>query len=148
MELIPDDIDLFVVCYIFEHNVRHTLINKAMTNIPIYRLRTRCCTGDFSFLVLAIAGIGEKVKRITCPHDAGTGQRQRNARSVDRYPATAPLFGDGGSCAGTASRVEDEVAGVGGHEETSFDDLGGSLDDVGHAHVTTCVVPIVVHLDR
>ena len=68
-------------------------------------LRTRRGAGDFGFLELAIAGIGQQVKWITRTHDAGTGQRQGDARGVNGDPAAAPLLGDGGGGAGTAGWV-------------------------------------------
>ena len=95
--------------------MRHALIDEAVADVAVHRLRTRRGAGDFGFLELAFAGIGQQVKRIARAHDAGTGQRQRHARGVDRDPAAAPLLGDGGGGAGTAGRVEHEVAGVGGH---------------------------------
>ena len=51
--------------------------------------------GDLGFLELAFSRVGQQVVRIACAHDAGAGQRQRDARGVDRDPAAAPLLGDG-----------------------------------------------------
>ncbi|OIQ71873.1 hypothetical protein GALL_465070 [mine drainage metagenome] len=86
--------------------------------------------GDFSFLDLAFAGIGQQVEGITRTHDAGTGQRQRHAGGVNRDPAAAPLFGDVGAGAGAAGGVEHEVAGVSGHQHAAFNDLRIRLNDV------------------
>ena len=121
LPLVPDDIDLRVVGDGLERDVRHALIDEAVADVPVHRLRTRRGAGDFGFLELAFAGIGQQVKRIARAHDAGTGQRQRHARGVNRDPAAAPLLGDGGGGAGTAGRVEHEVAGVGGHEDAAFE---------------------------
>ena len=60
----------------------------------MHGLRTWRGAGDFGFLELALAGIGQQVKGITRAHDAGAGQRQRDARGVNRDPAPAPLLGD------------------------------------------------------
>ena len=119
LPLLPNDIDLGVVGDGFERDVRHALIDEAVADVPLHGLSTRRGAGDFGFLLLALAGIGQQVKGITRAHDAGTGQRQRHARGINRDPATAPLLGDGGGGAGTAGRVEHEVAGVGGHEDAA-----------------------------
>ena len=95
--------------------MRHALIDEAVANVPVHGLRTRRGAGDFGFLELAVAGIGQQVKWIARAHDTRTGQRQRHARGVNRDPAAAPLLGDVGGGAGTAGRIEHEVAGVGGH---------------------------------
>ena len=130
LPLVPDDIDLRVVGDGLERDVRHALIDEAVADVPLHGLRTRRGAGDFGFLELAFAGIGQQVKGITRAHDAGTGQRQRHARGVNRDPAAAPLLGDGGGGAGTAGRVEHEVAGVGGHQEAAFNDLRVSLNHI------------------
>ena len=94
LPLVPDDIDLRIVGDGFERDVRHALIDKAVADVPVHRLRTRRGAGDFGFLDLAFAGIGQQIKRIARAHDAGTGQRQRHARGVNRDPAAAPLLGN------------------------------------------------------
>ena len=94
-----------------------------MTNVAMHGLRTRRGAGDFCFLDLAFAGVGQQVKRIACAHDAGTGQGQRHARGINRDPAAAPLLGDSGSGAGTAGRIEHEVAGVGGSSKRNVETI-------------------------
>ena len=130
LPLFPDDIDLRVVGDGLERDVRHALIDEAVADVPLHGLRTRRGAGDFGFLELALAGIGQQVKGITRAHDAGTGQRQRHARGVNRDPAAAPLLGHGGGGAGTAGRVEHEVTGVGSHKQTAFDNNTGCLNHV------------------
>ena len=109
--------------------------------LPCVGLRTRRGAGDFGFLELALAGIGQQVIRIARAHDAGAGQRQRDARGVDRDPAAAPLLGDVGGGAGAAGRIEHEVAGVGGHQDATLDHLGVRLHDIhlSLAKPTCCV---------
>ena len=46
---------------------------------------------------------------------------------IQRRPHCSATVGGG---AGTAGRVEHEVAGVGGHQDAAFDDLGARLNDV------------------
>ena len=79
------------------------------------------------FLDLAVAAVGEQVVGVACAHDAGAGQRQGYAGGVDGDPAAAPLLGDVGGGAGAAGGVEDEVAGIGGHQDASFYDRLASL---------------------
>ncbi len=50
-------------------------------------------------------------------------KRERDAGSVDGDPAAAPLFGDVGGGAGAAGRIEDEITGIGGHEDAALDEL-------------------------
>ena len=94
LPFVPDDIDLRVVGDGFERDVWHALIDEAVADVPVHRLRTWRGASDFGFLELAFAGVGQQVKRIARAHDAGTGQRQRHARGVNRDPAAAPLLGD------------------------------------------------------
>ena len=61
-------------------------------------------------------------------------ERERHAAGVDRDPAPAPLLGDVGRRPAAAGRVEDEVAGVGGHEEAALNDLR-----IGLNHVESCL---------
>ena len=103
--------------------MRHALIDEAVADVPLHRLRTWHGESDFGFLDLAFAGIGQQVKRIACAHDAGTSQCQRDTRGINRDPAAAPLLGDGGGGTGTAGRVKHEVAGVGGHQDAALNDL-------------------------
>ena len=121
LPLLPDDIDLGVVGDGLEGDVRHALVDEAVADVAVDRLRGGRGAGDFGFLELAFAGIGQQVVGIARAHDAGAGQRQRHARGVNGDPAAAPLLGDVGGGAGTAGRVEHEVAGVGGHQEAALE---------------------------
>jgi hypothetical protein len=51
-------------------------------------------------------------------------------RGINGDPAAAPLLGDVGGGAGTARRVQHEVAGIGGHEEASLDSTRSCLNDI------------------
>ena len=44
--------------------MRHALIDEAVADVPAHGLRTWRGAGDFGFLDLAVAGIGEQVERI------------------------------------------------------------------------------------
>ena len=78
----------------------------------------------------AFLGVGQLVVVEDGAHQALFGEGDRHARGVAGDPAAAPLLGDVGGRAGAAGGVEDQVAGVGGHEEAARDDLRQRLDDV------------------
>ena len=50
-----------------------------------------------------------------CRHETLLGERDSNARRVAGDPAPAPLFRNVGGRAGAASRIQDKIAGIGGH---------------------------------
>ena len=99
--------------------------------------------GDVGFLQLPVAAVGEQVPRIARPHDAGAGERQGDAGGVDGDPAAAPLLGDVGGGAGATGRVEDEITGVGRHQDAALDDTSSCLYNV-HLLVTKPRLPRVV----
>ena len=123
LELLPDHVDLGVVGDGLERDVRHALIDEALADVAVGgSLRwNRLC--DFGFFLLAVLAVGEQVVRIASAHDAGAGQRERDAGSVDGDPAAAPLLGDVGRGARAAGGVENEIAGVGGHQDAAFNDF-------------------------
>ncbi|CFP57404.1 Uncharacterised protein [Bordetella pertussis] len=110
--------------------MRHALINEAMGDVVVSGLAGRRTAGDFGFLQLTFARIGEQVERIACAHDAGAGQRQRDAAGVDGDPAATPLFGDVSGSARAAGGVENQVTGVGGHQEAALNNRNAGLDDI------------------
>ena len=65
--------------------------------------------------------------------EALAGQGDGDAGGVDSDPAAAPLLGDVGRRAAPAGGVEDEVAGVGGHEHTTFNNCRSSLHHINFA---------------
>src|SRR4029453_3989903 len=99
---------------------------------------------DLGFFELAFTRVGQQIKRVTRPHNAGTSQRKRHARRVNRDPAAAPLLGDGGGGAGTAGRVEHEVAGGGGHQDAAFNYPWCGLDYIFAVWRSADVCPNVV----
>jgi hypothetical protein len=127
---IPDDVDLGVVGDGLERDVGDALVDEAVADVASGRLRRGCAAGDLGLFELARGRVGEQVIGKTGAHDAGTGQRERHAGGVDGDPATTPLFGDIGGCAGAASWVEDEVARVGGHQNAALDQLCTGLYNV------------------
>src|SRR5579864_1738229 len=64
LPLAPDDIDLSVVCDRLKSDVGHSLVDKAVADVPMHRLRTWYCTSNFGFSLLAFARIGQQIKRI------------------------------------------------------------------------------------
>src|SRR5262249_6037847 len=61
--------------------------------------------------------------------EALPGERKCHARRVDGNPSSAPVFGGVGCGPTTASGVQDEVAGVCGHENTTLNHLRIRLHD-------------------
>jgi hypothetical protein len=60
-----------------------------------------------------------------------------------RFPAPSPLLGDVGCGAGAAGRVEDEIAGVGGHEDAALNDACACLNYVDNACSASNISPDV-----
>ena len=141
----PDDVDLGVVGDGFEGDVGDALIDEAVGHVAVDGFRAGGGANDFRFLELALAGIRQQVIGITRAHDAGAGQGEGHAGGVDRDPAAAPLLGHRRRGAGTAGRIENEIAGVGGHEEAAFNDLGTRLYDIGETSPELNRFPTVIH---
>ena len=127
----PDGVDLGVVGDGFEGDVGDSRIDEALAHVAGGRGFGGRAAREFGFLLLPFGAVGEQVEGVARPHDPGASEGQGDAGGVDGDPARAPLLGDGGGGAGAAGRVEHEVAGVGGHQEAAFDDLGQRLDDIG-----------------
>ena len=79
LELVPDDVDLGVVGNGLQRDVRHALVDKTLANVAERGLAGGHCAGDFGFLDLAFAAVGEQVKGIAGAHDASTCQCQCDA---------------------------------------------------------------------
>ena len=106
-----------------EGDVRHPFVDKAASN-------------PFGFVLKFVVVVG------AC-QEALPGQGGRNATRINHYPSPTPLFGDVSGGATAAGGVEDEVAGVGGHEETTLDDFGHCLNDIHLVCRSRGVCPIV-----
>ena len=100
----------------------HALVHEPVADVVVGGRVGGRLAGDLGFFQLPVTAVGEQVPGIARPHDAGAGKRQGDAGGVDGDPAAAPLLGDVGGGAGAAGGVEDEVAGVGGHEDAAFDE--------------------------
>ena len=94
-------LDVRVVGDGFERDVGHGLVDEAAANAL-----ARMC----QLVVVEDGG-----------HQSLLGQRQRHAGGVAGDPAPAPLLGDEGGGAAAAGGVEDQIAGVGGHEDASLE---------------------------
>ena len=115
LELLPDHVDLGVVGDGLQGDVGDALVHEALADVVVRGRFRGGLAGNPGFLDLAVAAVGEQVVGVAGPHDAGAGQREGDAGGVDGDPAAAPLLGDVRGGAGAAGRVENEVAGVGGH---------------------------------
>src|SRR5262249_23469038 len=62
--------------------------------------------------------------------NAGTSKGEGDAGGADGDPAPAPLLGDIGRGTGAAGGIEDEISGVGGHENTVLNCIYIGLNDV------------------
>ncbi len=78
-------------------------------------------------------------------HQPLPGEGDRHARGVAGDPAPAPLLGDISGGAAAAGGIEDQVAGVGGHEEATLDDERICLNHVHQISFTQCVRPDTCH---
>ena len=130
LELLPDHVDLGVVGDGLERDVGHALVHETLSDVVVGRRFRRRLARDLAFLLPPLRAVGEEVIRVARGHDPGVRERQRDARGVDGDPAPAPLLGHVGRRAGTAGGVQNEIAGVGGHEDAAFDDLGARLNNV------------------
>ena len=86
LPLLPNDIDLGVICNRLEHDVRHALIDEAVADVPLHRLRTRRGAGDFGFLELAFAGISQQERRTSALRSRG----RRLTRGCRRLTGCGP----------------------------------------------------------
>jgi len=94
---------------------------------------------SLGLLLAAFIGIREQEVRKSCSHQPCAGQGESHAGGVDRDPPSAPLFRN--VCRGSAatSWVENEIAWISGHEDTTFDDFYVGLDNVNFGIcVSTC----------
>jgi hypothetical protein len=130
LEVFPDDIDLGIVGDGLQCDVWNTFIDKPLPDIAVSCSFGRCSSSDFSFFKLSVAAIGQEVIGIPRAHDTCASQRESNARGVDSDPAPPPLLRDIRGCAGPARRIEHEIAGIGRHENATFDDFGAGLNNV------------------
>ncbi len=97
---------------------------------PPVAVRRGHLAGQFGLLLDPFGRVGQQVVGKLRGHQARAGQGQGDAAGVDGDPAPAPLLGDVGGCAAAACRVEHQIAGVGGHEEATLDDLWVRLHNV------------------
>ena len=115
--------DVRVVRDALECDVWHPLVNEATLDVLRRgrRIGDNRDAGQFRFLFAAIRRIGKKVVWEFRTHQPGPSQRQCDSRRVDRDPAPAPLLRNVCRRAGTAGRIEHEIAGVRRHEKAALD---------------------------
>jgi len=137
-------LDVGVVGDGFESDVGNALVYEAFADVVIGFVCGRDFAGEFGFFADAVGRIGQEVVGVFCAHQARAGQGESDAAGVAGDPAAAPLLGDIGGGAAAASGVEDEVAGVGGHQDAAFDDPCVGLHNVGFVGRSAKVSPHVV----
>jgi hypothetical protein len=101
-----DFLGRFVVGQRTERDALHALVEEAVPQIPVLARQA------LLFVLQGVPGVAGG-------HQPRLGDVQRDTRRVGGDPAAAPLLGDVRGGAGTAGRVENEVAGVGGHQACS-----------------------------
>jgi hypothetical protein len=147
LKLLPDGVDLCVVGDVFEHNVGHPLIDKAVADVAVGGRSGKGRAADLRLFPLPGRGIGQQVIGVARSHDAGAGQSQGHPAGVNRDPATSPLLGRIGRGAAAAGGVEDEIAGVGGHEDATFNHLCIRLNNIyvlNSKCALDCICPHIV----
>ena len=108
----------------------YALIDKSLTNIAMCRSLRWSAVTYLGLLELTVTAISKQIVWVARAHNARTGKSKRNSRSIDRDPSTTPLFGNIGSSARAASGIKNEIARIGGHQNTSFNNLSDRLNDV------------------
>lgn len=103
--------------------MRHALIDEAQADIVEGGGCGGAATIQLCFLGLTFRAVGHEIIGVTRAHDARTRQSQGHARGIDGDPAASPLLGHIGRGAGTAGGVQHQITGIGGHEDTTFDDF-------------------------
>ena len=118
----------------------HAFIDETLADVLVGR-RFYCAIvrigGEFCLLDLSLRAVGKQIIGITGTHDTSASQRQRHSGRIYGDPATPPLLGDKGSRSGAASWIEDEVAGVGCHEDAALSNsrIGlNNIDDILSPH--------------
>ena len=126
----PDHVDLAGVRDILQHDMRDALIDEALPDVAVRLDRHWGSALDLCLLRLAVVAVSEQVVGVARAHDPRTCKRQRDAGCIDRDPTSSPLFSDMRGRAGAASRVQDEIARVGRHQDTTLYSDPGRLDHV------------------
>ena len=130
LPFVRDDVDLGVVGDGTRCNVRAPSVDESMADVAMCRCALGRRARDLAFFALAVNTVGEEIVRVACAHEARAGEGKRDPRCVDSDPASTPLLGDIGGCAGAAGRIQNEIAGVGGHEDATFDQPFVCLNNV------------------
>src|ERR1700722_3943324 len=77
-------------------------------------------------------------------HQSLLGERGSNAGSVTSNPPASPLLRHISCCSAAASYVQNQIAGISGHQQTALNDLSACFDDIGFLRCKTsnnCVLP-------
>ena len=126
----PDGVDLRVAGNGLERDVRHTLVDEAVSDVAMRGGFGRRDPGECGLLSLALGAVGQQVPRIAGAHDAGARKCQGDAGGVDGDPAPAPLLCDVGAGPGAAGGIEHQVGRISGHQDAPLDHFGIRLNNV------------------
>ena len=119
----------------------YALVDEALADVVVRGRFRGNLAGERGILDLAVAAVGEQVVGIASAHDTGASKRKSDAGGVNGDPAAAPLFGDVRGGARAAGGVEDEVAGVGGHQDTAPKNVCVCLHNVYRSAYTSNIAP-------
>ena len=140
---LPQHVDLGVVGDGFQRDVRRAVVDEALPQVALNGAVGCGLAGELGFLGAALAAVGEQVIGVAGGHDPGAREGEGDAGGVDGDPAPAPLLGDSGGSARAAGRIEDEVTGVGGHEDAAFEYCRRCLNDISLSGRTCDIRPYV-----
>jgi hypothetical protein len=138
LRLFPDHVDLGIVGDGFQGDVRGALVDEALADVAVGGGVGLDLAGDFLFLRAALTAVGEFVIGIFRAHQPGAGQCESDAGGIDGNPAPPPLLGHHGRSAGTASWIEHQIAGIGRHQDTAFNYVGTSLNNINFGVSAAC----------
>ena len=133
LPVLPDHVDLGIVGDGFQGDVRHALVDEALADVAMrgrFGGRALC---DLPLLALSFGAVGEQIPGIARAHDARPRQRQGDTGGVDGDPAPPPLLGDSGRGSGAAGRVQHQIAGIRGHQDTACNNFCIGLYDIDFA---------------
>ena len=76
-------------------------------------------------------------------HQTLLRQSNRHTGSIAGDPAAAPLLGYISSGTAAAGNVQNQVTGIGGHQYTTLNDFGRSLNNINYSHIPARIIPCI-----
>src|SRR5690242_8226368 len=101
--------------------MRHVAVDETLLNVAASAAARQDSAAQFARLPHALRRVGEEVVGKAPAHQAGASEGEGDAAGVNGDPTAPPLLGDVRSGATATGGIENEIAGVSGHEDASFD---------------------------